>query len=190
MRIFGVDHPTKGYLTPHEMVAEGRELIAHVHALDRDNVPAAALASTKFAVGAWGTLVKDTRETARDLVLEETHGVGDEYAVPDDAGDPWRIAFDSQDGFLAGTLSLTFDVDTWRAHLWVGVRVDGVLVGVSPPGEFALDSDSIEVDFATPLAAGSHVVDIVCGYAINGVASTTITITFNDGTFFAEAVHR
>lgn len=196
MRIFGVDHPSTGYVAPLEIMNNVAELAEKVGALDRDNIVAGGLASGKFAVNAWSVITRDTRTTAQDLDLPETHGVGDEYPIPDDAGDPWRIEFDTQDGFVAGTFSITFDValasgpTAYNAFVWVGVRIDGLLVGMSPPGEHAMSSDSVSVDFATPVPAGSHVAELVCGFAVDGVASDTITITFNDGTFLAVGAHR
>jgi hypothetical protein len=204
MRALYRESAASGFITPHELMAVVGELVQVAHGIDRDNLVgensvtlvANAITSAKLALDTMGSVVWDDRGTAQDSELTETHALGSEYPIPADDGEPWRITFECQDGMLAATFNVTFDVlhvdglGDSTAGVWVGVRLDGNLVAQSPPGDWPCTSDTVECSWACPVPAGSHTLELVYGYAVLIDASKTVTITWNEGVVFGEVATR
>lgn len=176
------------YTTVNELTAEQLALAEAVQGLDQDNI--ASLTAAKVAVYAWANPLWEDRSVVQTSELfDDTATL---FWIPNNAGTPWLLDFECGDGMLEGTLSITFVtadlfVIPTASLVWVGVKLDGALVAISPSGG-GLTEDSLEVEVVVPIGAGSHRLEFVFG--LNGPSSGALVVTWNGGTFAGEVVSR
>jgi hypothetical protein len=177
-------------LAPHEIIQEVREFVGALHSIAEDNLDAAGLAASQFATNAFGKVFSEaTRSTARSTTIPSTNEYGDQYPILDNAGDPWVVSRTTGDGYLEGSLGITF-ISTVPIvlRMWVGVMVDGQLVGQSPTLSGQSFEDSLYVGWAVPVGAGVHRIEAVFGY--HDAPPIPQVIQWNEGTMIAREVLR
>lgn len=159
------------YATPNEINDELRELVGALHSVDRDNLEG-SLTSAKAALGAWGRMLISESEQAIDVVhpfAPATFEGSEIHRIPFDldAGTivPWYIEFESGDCELEVELGAqwTDDVDDLESYVWIGIRVDGILVARSPVQQQFTRSEHGYVVWTVPVGAGVHVIEPVYG---------------------------
>jgi hypothetical protein len=182
MRAHPVDAPITGeFTTPHEINAEVRELIRVLHAVDGDNLGSNVVTAPKLATGAHGGI----RVHGTEVVINRTHSLfsnkGDAYAVPDENGDPWIEEVTTGDGLLKIAFGATWvhTGGTDQSYIWLGVRVDGTLVGQTPIQDVASYEDSATVICDAPVGPGSHLVEPVYGFHESAIP-TARSVDFGD----------
>jgi hypothetical protein len=161
------------YAATTEINAELADVVAAMHRLDRDNL-GEPLTHGKVELGAFGKL-KLSQSEQLITVLHPPNNLDDEstdmYPLPFDlsAGEPiyWVVDFESGDCELEISLGVGWvdDFDELEHWLWIGVRVDGVLVARSPTqAEFTFGS-AAQVTVNHPVSAGVHIIEPVYGRA-------------------------
>lgn len=197
MRSWPVDRPIAGeFVAPLELNAELAELSASAHDIDYDNIGGAAIITgDKVADGTWGKVW--TNPITSDGSLR-THTAGDNqvqvFELPND-GDtaPMRMVVDTGDCELALSLgacwSATQGATAVPIKLWLGIRLDGVVVAQSPIGSPIATRCHQLIRQSVPVPAGRHVIDAVYGIHDSGLASTTV-VQWRDRRLTAREVAR
>lgn len=170
MRSYPTDVAYDGdYVAPHPITAEVGEVVAAANALTSDNIPVGTLGPEAAAADAWGTLLRNGFYGPEDHDHDRTPTEGDVYPIRTDAAEPWVERITTGDGVLSVVLTAEYEGRTTSGGtgivilLWVGVRVDGVLVAQSPGGDLIETADSRAALAMVPVGAGEHVVDMVYG---------------------------
>lgn len=198
MRSIPVENKATGYITVEPVLAEGAEILETIHGLDADNLDDEELVAEKFVVGTFATVARGSRETPQVTTLNGKHRPGDVYGIPEDAStDPWIVDLSCRDGWMTGTFSISVDSDYTSGDggggysFWVGVRLDGELVGIGPAGTaLFLRTSSHVVDFALPVAGGDHVIEFVYGYAGTLAPGKEVDLSWDEGSYFIRVVER
>jgi hypothetical protein len=180
------------YITPHEATDEFREFVRALNNIAEDNFDDEVLLAAKFALDAWGRLFdEETRTTAQNTVIEIANDSGTVYPIPNDAGDPWVLEKTTGDCILEGSFGQTFENSLGapaEVKLWVGVLVDGVLAGQSPVAQQSTIG-SLDCDWAVPVGAGTHRIEMVFSHP-GSPGAGTLTIIWNEGNHIIREVAR
>lgn len=163
MRSFPADLAHVGdYATPHELNAEIAEGVSVMHSLDWYNFVAGSLTVDKLAVGAAGDILLEGTNVLRSVVASAETLQSDVFAVPNAAGNPWIRAFTCGDGILRCACGGSArDVTLQITPVWVGLRIDGQIIGRSSSPARGVIHWQFEVDY--PVGAGDHTLEVVFG---------------------------
>lgn len=145
--------------TPHAVNTEvANYLGAFNGGLDHNNVPNDIITGDKFALDTFHQIVKEETVTTRTTTHDATHSKGDWEPIPDDAGNPWEILIDTEDGELEIILSAgIYMASTVNRRIVVGIFVDGAIAAHSGLSGYH-NYISYRVDAMWPIRAGRHVV--------------------------------
>lgn len=200
MRSFPVDLSPYIGETPYagvdEINLEAAELITVLHNVDRDNFDGQKIGSSKIAIGACGEFFYEDIAATTILAITDQTAAGELVPVPNASSDPWRAEVETDDGALRGAAKVEV---TRHPHggssLWLGVVVDGVLVGRSPPGRGTQSAGGLHgsaftlyAPFYAPVGAGLHVIEFVL--ALLKPASVTYTVELGNRSYFAREITR
>lgn len=170
MRSYPADAAYAGdYVSPHPIVAEVSEIVSASNALTSDNLAVGSLGPEAAAADAWGTVLRNGFYGPEDHDHDRTPSEGDVYPIKTDAGEPWVERITTGDAVLEVVLTAEYEGRTTAnvagevLLLWIGARVDGVLVAQSPGGDLIETADSRAALAMVPVGAGEHVVDMVYG---------------------------
>ena len=205
---FRVARPVDGEdaLTPHAINAELAEVIGAMHGLDRDNVLLAELNPVRVALDAWGGIKAGTRTTAVTTTIDARNANQQIFAIPQNDSSPWFVDQTTGDGVLEIEMSAEYQVALGTLLIppdtWVGITVDGALVGKSPwmtgmPGVIEGENEEIwhqgGLNVAVPVAAGTHRIAFVFGihggYAAAG-ATWDVDLTWNEASYWSREIRR
>lgn len=186
MRSYPVDSTplNGGYATPNELHAEAAEMLSVLHSLDRENLAGDVELATggvtlpKLANQAMQTVWYSFEESTNPIVLGDSFGPNDTFLFFNEDGYSLALDITTDDGVLEVVFSGGFTSGSGGA-MWIGVKVDGVLVARSPTTRAFTLGASLEVDGVAPVRSGPHRVEFVGGIAetVESLASTTLTIT-------------
>lgn len=168
------------FATPNELNAELSELAEVAHDLDNDNLAFNRITAAKTQNGAFGNLFLSLPTAV--LGEQTVHLAGDSsgivYAMPKPnngtGGVPWILEPTLSDCEFKMTLSAAWEdqaLNQWLG-LWIGIRVDGVLVAQSPLQSRGFWSSHASVRVDVPLAAGGHTIEMVYGLHEVALAAT------------------
>jgi hypothetical protein len=177
MQSYRSTHVVPGqYITPREPTQELREFVGALNAIAEDNLDAEALDESQFALDAFAVFPEEWERTSGvEVVISAQTQYGGFAAIPDNDGNPWRAEVTTPDCVLEGTLGVVVVADTgFTVNMWVGVVVDGTLVGQSPIVT-RKSTGSLECEWGpVPVGSGTHVVEAVYGWATRPVADASI----------------
>lgn len=176
-------------VTPHELNAEMAALLSqHNGGYDLENVTAGTIADADIADNAVHDLTYDSELTQVVVSLTVKTHQGAIMAVPDSAGDPFIVEFDTEEeAILQVTAGGSYSTTIGRVHLYV--VVDGIVAAQldSAPEDTSTTVQSFEIDGVMPIPAGGHVVEMLYGFAQEGAAAS---ITFEDRSLLLDWVYR
>lgn len=200
MRSFPVDRSAYLGTTPYagvdEIDQEAAELLTVLHNVDADNFDGAILTDQKLAVGSCGGFFYDEISATTSLTVTDQTNAGDLFPVPNAFGDPWRAEIETSDGAIRGAAMVEVpDFPHGGSGLWLGVLVDGVLVGRSPASRGTQSAGgangsafTLYAPFYAPVSAGLHVLEFMV--ALIQPAGTTYTVGLQSRHYFAVEVRR
>jgi len=189
-------------LTPHHINAQLAEIASVFHSLDRNNIHINSLDPIKVALDAWGGILFNDRDVSQDTVLDAYDANHQIFRIPNDAGDPWEETLTTGDCVLEIEFSICHEIDTTSGTfpvLWIGVLVDGALVGKSPwQGGSTITASGNDfcrrqgtINTAWPVAAGEHRLAMVFGaHGANTDTSWDCTITWKGGAIWCREARR
>lgn len=163
--------------TPREFMAEVDGLASVMNALDRDNFPTPpVLTSNKAKLGAWHRLKTEATASVQGTVHQEGQSRTD-YPIPNSAGNAWVHERPTEDGYMECSLYATFSC---YQPIWIGIRVDGLIVVRSPWFEDSGDRESALITVAIPVGVGTRRIEAIYGHDFETGAVTSWTTSFYD----------
>lgn len=183
-------------VTPNEINDELRDIVGAMHSLDRDNLPANLLTNARTALGAWGNILISRSEQAVDVEFPPGPSDLDSceiHVIPFDLdGDivvPWIEEFATGDCDLELSLGAQFSdiVDELTSRIWIGIRLDGVLVVRSPTQPDFTSAEHGYCTITVPVGAGTHILEAVYGRPF---ATTTRSLKWENRCMAAREIAR
>lgn len=160
--------------TPYPVNDELLDIAGAANRLDDENFQASSLPSTVLALGATQRLLHDAIETAQTVTVSfrDVTNTGTVQPLPDATGAPWAHTIETHGGalYLALQVAMEDSVNALNNYAWIAIQVDGELVARSSDQEAQTYADTWYAHATVPVAAGSHVIELVFGVALPDVA--------------------
>lgn len=186
-----------GYVTIEPFNRNVAELQAVVHNVDRDNFVANLVDETLIDAGVFHTVDFEEVFTDQTLTLTDQAMPGVMMAVPDAAGDPWAWSIDMGDGFLRILLRVQVTYPAGGNSLYLGVLVNGVLVGRSPTFAGVRDLNSggqpthtLTLSTAVPVGSGTARIEPVLFATRTPASGVSFAFTVGPRAQFTRSVLR
>jgi len=161
------------FLTPREINDELAAMVATAHSLDGDNFDAGELTKARMEQSVCGGVYRvGVDGTTDDITILGSNANNNVIHIPLSGGANWIDTFDTADGVIEITLSLTVGdsnpgTGTEGLAMWVGVLIDGVMAAQSPTDNGGGDLQAMTAIGTFPVGAGTHVVEAVFGAPVH-----------------------
>lgn len=175
-------------VTERELMNELRSVAEGANDLDQENFAATSIpGNQKLALGAATRVMVDDIETVQTVTAIYVASSFPLVSIPDAAGTQWVKTFTSRGGMLLFTLRAAFErIDASlpdSPYFWVGLLVDGELVGRSPDQQPQSPGDTLMFKAPVFIGPGTHVVEPIFGTSFPDVdvaQPASLTISFLD----------